>query len=73
MAEVLKGYGYSTVNALVALKLLEKDNGKYKNTSDSLMYLSKDSPAYLAGMMHSNHLWNTWSHLTDVVKTGKPA
>ena len=34
------------------------------------MYLSKNSPAYLGGLMHSNHLWNTWSHLTDVVKTG---
>ena len=27
----------------------------------------------MAGLMHSNHLWNTWSHLTDVVKTGEPA
>ena len=23
--------------------------------------------------MHSNHLWNTWSHLTEVVRTGKSA
>ena len=29
--------------------------------------------AYLAGFMHSNHLWNTWSHLTDVIRTGKTA
>lgn len=29
-----------------------------------------DSPDYMAGLMHSNHLWDTWSHLTEVVKTG---
>jgi len=61
------------LNALVALKLLEKNNENYSNSKDSLMFLSKNSPAYLAGLMHSNHLWNTWSHLTDVIKTGKTA
>lgn len=61
------------LNALVALQFLEKKDGHYSNTRDSLMFLSKNSPAYLAGLMHSNHLWNTWSHLTDVVKTGHPA
>ncbi len=58
------------LNALVALKLMEKENDNYKNSKDSLMFLSKDSPNYMAGLMHSNHLWKTWSHLTDVVKTG---
>ena len=58
------------LNALVALNLMEKENGTYRNSRDGLMFLSKDSPAYLGGLMHSNHLWNTWSHLTEVVKTG---
>jgi SAM-dependent methyltransferase len=61
------------LNALVALNLLEKNNEHFSNTKDSWMFLSKDSPAYLAGFMHSNHLWNTWSHLTDVIQTGKAA
>jgi len=61
------------LNALVSLKLIQKDNENYSNSEDSLKFLSKDSPAYMAGLMHSNHLWNTWSHLTDVVKTGKVA
>ncbi len=61
------------LNALVALDLLEKNNGCYNNTRESFMLLSKDSPAYMAGFMHTNHLWNTWSHLTEVVKTGKAA
>lgn len=59
------------LNALVALKLLQKNNENYSNTKDSLMFLSKNSQAYLAGLMHTNHLWNTWSHLTDVVRTGE--
>ena len=61
------------LNALVALKLMEKKNENFSNSKDSLMFLSKNSPAYLAGFMHSNHLWNTWSHLTEVVKSGKAA
>lgn len=61
------------LNALVAFKLLKKSNENYSNTKDSLMFLSKSSPAYLAGLMHTNQLWNTWSHLTDVIKTGKVA
>jgi SAM-dependent methyltransferase len=61
------------LNALVALELLEKHDGNYSNTRESLMFLSKNSPAYSAGLMHTNHLWNAWSHLTDVVQTGKVA
>lgn len=61
------------LNVLVALELLQKNNEKYSNTNDSLKFFSKNSPAYLAGLMHSNHLWDTWSHLTNVVKTGKTA
>ena len=61
------------LNVLVALEFLKKNNEKYSNTEDSLKYFAKNSPAYLAGLMHSNHLWNTWSHLTEVVKTGEPA
>ena len=61
------------LNALVALDFLEKTNEKFNNSKDSLMFLSRSSPAYIAGMMHTNHLWNTWSHLTEVVKTGTAA
>ncbi|MEJ2543668.1 MAG: methyltransferase [Calditrichaceae bacterium] len=61
------------LNALVALKLMEKKNENYSNSKEGLMFLSKNSPDYLGGLMHTNHLWNTWSHLTDVVKTGKVA
>ncbi len=61
------------LNALVALGLLEKNTRNFSNSEDSYRLLSKDSPAYIGGLMHSNHLWNTWSHLTEVVKTGQVA
>ena len=71
--DVNEGAVERLLNALVALEILKKTNEKYSNTNDSLKFFSKNSPAYIAGLMHSNHLWNTWSHLTDVVKTGLPA
>lgn len=61
------------LNALVALQLMEKKDGFYSNLRDSIMFLSKNSPAYMGGFMHTSHLWDTWSNLTEVVKTGIPA
>ncbi len=61
------------LNALVSLGFLTKQNLSYFNTAESFTYLSRKSSDYLGGVMHSNHLWNTWSGLTQVVKTGKPA
>ncbi|MDP4238688.1 MAG: methyltransferase [Bacteroidota bacterium] len=61
------------LNALVSLGFLAKQDGLFFNTPDSFTFLSKKSPEYLGGLMHSNHLWNTWSNLTQVVKTGTSA
>ncbi len=61
------------MNALVSLGFLKKQNHLFFNTAESFAFLSKKSPEYLGGLMHSNHLWNTWSNLTKVVKTGVSA
>jgi SAM-dependent methyltransferase len=61
------------MNALVSLGFLSKENQLFFNTADSFTFLSKKSADYMGGLMHSNHLWNTWSNLTQVVKTGKSA
>ena len=61
------------LNALVSLGFLTKQNHLFFNTAESFAFLSKKSSNYLGGLMHSNHLWNTWSHLTQVVKTGNSA
>jgi SAM-dependent methyltransferase len=61
------------MNALVALGFLTKKNEKFYNTQETFTYLSRNSPEYLGGLMHTNHLWNTWSNLSQVVKTGVSA
>jgi SAM-dependent methyltransferase/predicted transcriptional regulator len=61
------------LNALVSLGFLSKLNNLFYNTPDSSAFLSKKSAGYLGGLMHSNHLWNTWSNLTKVIRTGKAA
>ena len=61
------------LNALVSLCFLTKLNDLFFNTPESYTFLSKKSADYLGGLMHSNHLWNTWSNLTRVVKTGNSA
>ncbi len=61
------------LNALVALGFLTKQNDQFFNTAESFAFLSRKSSDYLGGLMHSNHLWNTWSKLTQVVKTGNSA
>ena len=61
------------MNALVSLTFLRKQNNLFFNTPESFTFMSKKSADYLGGLMHSNHLWNAWSNLTQVVKTGNSA
>lgn len=60
------------MNALVALGLLEKEDGRFQNSKLAGKYLVKGRPDYLGGLGHTNHLWETWSHLTEVVRAGHP-
>ncbi len=61
------------LNALVSLGFLTKEQHLFFNTPEGFSFLSKKSSNYLGGLMHTNHLWNTWSHLSEVVKTGSSA
>jgi len=59
------------MNALCAIGLLEKKKSKFYNTKFSSRYLSKESPDYLLGLMHTANMWDTWSTMTEMVRTGK--
>lgn len=61
------------MNALVALGLLVKTDGRFANGPLAANLLVKGRPGYMAGLGHTNHLWDTWSQLTDVVRTGHPS
>jgi precorrin-6B methylase 2 len=62
------------LNALVALRLLSKESGKYFNTEISRTYLVKNSRKYLGGMIIFEHnLWDMWGKLEESVRTGMPS
>ncbi len=69
---------YDFLDTLVALKLLERDGdgreGRYSNTADTAMFLDKDSPAYIGGILEMSNarLYRFWGDLTEALQTGKP-
>lgn len=58
------------MNALCGMGLLKKVKGKFYNTDLSSKYLVEGKPGFMGNLYHTNHLWNTWSYLTDSVKKG---
>ena len=58
------------LNALCATEAITKSKGKFRNSKTASEFLVKGKPEYQAGIMHSVHLWDSWTKLTDSVKTG---
>ncbi len=62
------------LNALVALKVLDKKHEEFYNTQSSLTYLVKESPKYFGDMiLFEEGLWDMWGRLEESLRTGKPA
>jgi O-methyltransferase domain/Dimerisation domain len=61
------------LNALTAMGLLEKRNGRFTCSPSVRARLSQDSPAYLGHiMMHHHHLMESWARLDQSVSSGRP-
>ncbi len=61
------------LDALSALGFLEKHDNHYRTVPSLILLLSESDPqSILPGLMHTAHLWQTWSKLTDVVLRGGP-
>ncbi len=59
------------LDAVCAMGLLGKNNGKYLCPADLVPFLSKDSPTSIIPMvLHSASLWKRWSDLTEIVRHG---
>ncbi len=59
------------LNVLVSLKLLEKTEGKFRNTPAAARFFAEGSPDnQRPALMHIVHLWQTWSTLTEAVRAG---
>ena len=60
-------------DALVALKLLERDNGAYRNSPDTDLFLDRAKPSYVGGIleMANIRLYGFWGSLTEALRTGE--
>lgn len=57
------------LNALTAMGLLSKKKDLYLTAPDVVPFLTEDSPrSVLPMILHSVHLWDSWSDLTPIVK-----
>ncbi|MBO0733703.1 MAG: methyltransferase [Methylocapsa sp.] len=61
------------LDALVALKLLEREDGRYRNTAETNLFLDKAKPSYVGGLleMANARLYGSWGLLTEALKTGQ--
>ena len=62
------------LDALVALGLLLRKAGKYRNAPDADAFLDRANPAYVGGLleMAAARLYPFWGSLTEALRTGKP-
>jgi SAM-dependent methyltransferase len=61
-------------NALAALGLLDKNEGRFFLTDSARRHLTRDSGEYLGGIiLFDAALWDVWGRLEDSIRTGKPA
>ena len=62
------------LDALVALGMLERNEGRYANTAATDVFLDRNKPSYVGGMleMANARLYPFWGRLTDALQTGKP-
>lgn len=61
------------LDALTGLGLLKKQNGRYKNINLASQFLVSGSPYYQGDILkYADTLWQNWSGLDRVIKTGVP-
>ena len=70
---------YDFLDALVSLGFLERqggirEKGRYQNTPDTALFLDKNSPAYIGGILEmcNTRLYGFWNDLEEGLKTGEP-
>ncbi|MGH9784729.1 MAG: methyltransferase family protein, partial [Terriglobia bacterium] len=60
------------LDALAACQLLIKQDARYELTPLAARFLVREKPDYLGLLMEQDDLWESWGHLTDVIRTGQP-
>ncbi len=61
-------------DALVALGMLERDDGRYSNTPETDLFLDRAKPSYVGGLLEMSNarLYGFWGALTEGLRTGEP-
>jgi O-methyltransferase domain/Dimerisation domain len=61
------------LDALVALKMLDRQDGRYSNMADTDLFLDRAKPSYVGGLleMANARLYESWGSLTEALKTGQ--
>jgi hypothetical protein len=61
-------------DALVALGLLERQDGVYSNSPAADLYLDHNKRSYVGGLIEhlNDRLYPAWGRLTEALRTGKP-
>jgi hypothetical protein len=61
-------------DTLVALGFLERTDGAYANTAETALFLDREKPSYLGGLleMANARLYPFWGNLTEALRTGEP-
>lgn len=61
-------------DALVALRFLERRDGQYANTPEADLFLDRNKPGYVGGMLEmcNARLYGFWGSLTAALRTGQP-
>jgi SAM-dependent methyltransferase len=65
--------GRILLDACVALGLLEKDKGRYRNGPEAALFLVPGSPADLSGAIRYNRdVYGAWGRLKEMALSGRP-
>ncbi len=61
-------------DALVALGMLERTDGVYRNTPETDLFLDRNKPSYIGGILEMSNarLYGFWGSLTEALRTGAP-
>src|SRR5688500_631902 len=62
------------LDALVALKMLDRQGDRYVNTPEADLFLVRGKPSYVGGIleMANARLYPFWGALTEALRTGEP-
>jgi ubiquinone/menaquinone biosynthesis C-methylase UbiE len=60
------------LDALVAAQLLTRNEARYELTPLASKFLVRGTPDYLGLLFEQEQLWQSWGHLSEVIRTGRP-